>query len=218
MKTVKILQHPTIAISLVCMLLLAIRVCWCKIAQTAPDESPFYIPFLFLAWNLCLAWIPWQISLQLSNAGTRVFWLGFIVWLLFLPNAPYLVTDLMHLRHRAPIPLWYDALLFFLFAVGGWALGCFSLVQMDVNLRQHISAAGTRSVLFAAILLSGLGIYIGRFRRWNSWDALLRPDDLLTDLVHSFMQGPILFEALFFSGLMAALLGLSYWVARSANY
>lgn len=210
--------HPAVLLCLAGLLLLGLRISWWNAAHWESARHVWRLPFLFLVWNLCLAWIPWQISRQLGKAGPLMFWAGFVVWLLFLPNAPYLVTDLIHLRHRAPIPLWYDALVFFLFAVAGWVLGSYSLAQMDRNLRQRLRPAWTNTLMGAAILLSGLGVYIGRFRRWNSWDALLRPDDLLADLLGSFTQTPVLLEALLFSGLMAALLALSYWITASPNY
>src|SRR5262245_33382879 len=73
--------------------------------------------YIWLGWNLILAWVPLLIALVIARRhapGTRPSWLlsGVLgaVWLAFLPNAPYLVTDLIHLRARGFVPIWYDAI------------------------------------------------------------------------------------------------------------
>ena len=82
------------------------------------------LTYIFLAWNLFLAWIPFALSQKLSTINNR--WKIFFVtalWLLFLPNAPYIITDFLHLKQRMPIPYWYDILLLFSAALNGLLLG-----------------------------------------------------------------------------------------------
>ena len=106
---------------------------------------------------------------------------GFL-WLAFFPNAPYIVTDFIHLRWRYPVPIWYDV---FLLAIAAWTglfLATFSLRTMQQIVKTFLGT--TASWLFTALVigLSGLGIYLGRFLRWNSWDLLIQPGKVLSDI------------------------------------
>lgn len=140
---------------------------------------------LFLSWNLLLAWIPLLLSLlawRLRRRPLLAIALGFL-WLLFLPNAPYLVTDLVHLSPTSAAPTWYDLGMLFSFAFVGLALGLHSLhIMRGVVMGRYGPLAGWTFAL-AAAALSGLGIYIGRFLRWNSWELFLHPEQLLSDLL-----------------------------------
>jgi hypothetical protein len=82
--------------------------------------------FIFLVWNLFLAWVPYMWSLwaaSIERRHPRAWWrllLPGALWLLFFPNAPYIVTDFVHLRERPPVPLWYDLGLLAAFALARW--------------------------------------------------------------------------------------------------
>ncbi len=93
-------------------------------------DSPWV--FMFLVWNLFLAWIPFLITYNLKHIhslyGKLLTLPMLLLWLLFLPNAPYIITDLIHLRVRPPLPLWYDTTMLFAFAWTGMMLGFFSLL------------------------------------------------------------------------------------------
>lgn len=143
--------------------------------------------FLFLIWNLFLAWIPYWISLTLERSSkkfnsTVISGLLLISWLLFFPNAPYIITDLLHLRSRAPIPHWYDVMLFASFAWTGLMLGLLSLYEVQLFLRKRIGNTGSWFLTISAIFLCGFGIYLGRFLRWNSWDVITQPGSLFSEL------------------------------------
>lgn len=141
-----------------------------------------------LPWNLFLAWIPYLFSL-LAVTLQRLFprqWLLLVIpvglWLIFYPNAAYIVTDFLHLEQRPGIPLWYDILLLAAFSWTGMFLAIASLGAVQGLVKEYLgSFAGW---LFAAIALglSGLGIYLGRFGRWNSWDLLFQPKNILKDI------------------------------------
>lgn len=141
-----------------------------------------------LPWNLFLAWIPYLFSL-LAVTLQRLFprqWLLLVIpvglWLIFYPNAAYIVTDFLHLEQRPGIPLWYDILLLAAFSWTGVFLAIASLGAVQGLVKEYLgSFAGW---LFAAIALglSGLGIYLGRFGRWNSWDLLFQPKNILKDI------------------------------------
>lgn len=141
-----------------------------------------------LVWNLFLAWLPYLFSVW-AAASERIapgkWWLLILpggLWLIFFPNAPYLMTDFLHLEQRPSIPLWYDILLITSFAWSGLFLAIGSLRTMQLLTKKYLG--GFISWLFVAVALgvSGLGIYLGRFERWNSWDLILQPRRILHDL------------------------------------
>ncbi|HNE04131.1 MAG TPA: DUF1361 domain-containing protein [Anaerolineales bacterium] len=162
----------------------------------------------FLVWNLFLAWLPLGMSYIASSfTNKRPFVIALIVpvaavlWLLFFPNAPYILTDLFHLRHpREIVPIWYDTLLINWFAWTGVLLGVFSLFMMhDIVRRVFGRFIGWLFVLTVSTLC-GVGIYIGRFLRWNSWDVILHPYERMREMLyyvlHPSMQS-ILFISVF---------------------
>ena len=146
------------------------------------------VTFRFLVWNLVLAWIPYLCSLWAAHLHRRYpgrWWLllpAGLSWLAFFPNAPYIVTDFWHLQARPPIPVWYDIGMLSAFALSGLFLAVFSLRIIHDLVRQHVGAV--LGWLFAAVALGlgGLGIYLGRFLRWNSWDLVFHPRGVLTDV------------------------------------
>ena len=146
--------------------------------------------FLFLIWNLFLAWVPYWIALSiekvLSLTGSRLIVGGMLIsWLLFFPNAPYIVTDLLHLKSRSPIPKWYDLMVLVSFAWTGLMLGFLSLYEIQLFFRKRLSIMLSWLLTVSAIILCSFGIYLGRFLRWNSWDAITNPTSLLQDIISS---------------------------------
>ncbi len=134
--------------------------------------------FVYLVWNLFLAWVPFVFAL-LAYAYARRAWaiaaLGF-GWLLFFPNAPYIATDFIHLRSHAAAPLWYDLLTISAFAGTGLALGFASLYLMQAVVRRELGTIASWIAVVTASGLAGVGVYLGRFLRANSWDMLTNPD------------------------------------------
>jgi uncharacterized membrane protein len=142
--------------------------------------------YRFLLWNLILAWVPLACALMAYNLRDRgapllVLALG-LGWLLFFPNAPYLMTDLLHLAPRDDVPFWFDTIMLFAFAVTGLMLGYLSLYLMQSVVSR--SFGGPVGWLFVVIVLGlcAFGIYLGRFERYNSWDVLFNTVDLLMDI------------------------------------
>jgi uncharacterized membrane protein len=136
----------------------------------------------YLLWNLFLAWLPFVFALALYDADRkrrpRILRGGLaLLWLLFLPNAPYLLTDLVHFdSHADPgVPRWYDAIMFGACGWTGLALAIGSLLLVHTVARKRLGA-GVSWILFVPTLaLVSFGIYLGRFVRLNSWDAIFRP-------------------------------------------
>jgi uncharacterized membrane protein len=140
--------------------------------------------YLFLGWNLILAWIPYLCSLAM--AGQRSRWSRralFAVWLAFFPNAPYIVTDFVHFRNNTAFVWWFDLAMLASFACTGLLLAVISLRMMQDVVQRATNWATGWAFVIATAGLSGLGIYLGRFLRWNSWDILLQPRALSFDLM-----------------------------------
>jgi uncharacterized membrane protein len=140
--------------------------------------------FIFLVWNLFLAWLPYFISLQWEKDRSPLFqWSTVLLWLLFFPNAPYIITDLYHLNDQPGIPQWFDLLLLFSAAWNGLLLGLLSLYNAEKFLLTKMNAFYAGIVLAVCVFLSGFGVYAGRYLRWHSWEIFTQPRSILHDTV-----------------------------------
>jgi uncharacterized membrane protein len=140
--------------------------------------------FIFLVWNLFLAWLPYFISLQWEKERSPVFqWASMLLWLVLFPNAPYIITDLYHLNDQPGIPQWFDLLLLFSAAWNGLLLGLLSLYNAEKFLLKKLTAIQAGIVLAGCVFLSGFGVYAGRYLRWNSWEIFTHPKSILHDTV-----------------------------------
>jgi uncharacterized membrane protein len=145
------------------------------------------ITFVFLVWNIFLAVIPYAVStlLVLYHEKIKNRWLlaiHFLLWLCFFPNAPYILTDLFHLKQRSGVPYWYDLALILFFAWNGLMLGYASLLDIQSVLTRHFNRLVGWIVAIGSLVLGSFGIYLGRYLRWNSWDVLSSPKGLLHDI------------------------------------
>jgi len=148
--------------------------------------------YAFLVWNLTLAWVPYLCALWAVGVHRRFPWwalpVPFAVWLIFFPNAPYIVTDFLHLQARRPIPIWYDTILVMSFAWSGCFLAVTSLYIMQTLVRSYLGRSVSWLFVAVTLGLTGLGVYLGRFLDWNSWDLLLRPRRVLGDVLVRFLN------------------------------
>jgi len=148
-----------------------------------------YVTYLFLIWNLFLAWIPVVFAWYASQTkGKLAMTMAFIAWLLFFPNTHYILTDLFHLRMRNDVPLWYDLLLLLTASWTGAMLGFLSLLEIHRWMRKWLSNSLTWLAVLMLFSLESLGIYIGRYERLNSWDILTNPFQLLHFLADIFFN------------------------------
>ena len=137
--------------------------------------------YSFLVWNLLLAWLPLVFALlacekfQTASARNWRFLSLAGAWLLFFPNAPYIFTDLIHLTTRFYGPFWVDLTLILLCALTGLVLGFVSLYLMQSVVERMLGWPASWVFTAAVAALSGFGIYLGRFMRFNSWDVLFKP-------------------------------------------
>jgi uncharacterized membrane protein len=150
----------------------------------------------YLIWNLFLAWLPLFFCLAavraLRSHGERhwKFWVLAAAWLLFLPNAPYIFTDLTHLGVKTRPYFWVDLVLIVMTAWTASLVGFLSLYVMQTLVsRRYGWVTGWG---FAVVIsgLVGVGIYIGRFLRWNSWDLLINPFGIASDMMRWVISSP----------------------------
>jgi uncharacterized membrane protein len=132
--------------------------------------------FRYLIWNLFLAWAPFLLALLFYDGqrrGMRRSGLAALgaLWLVFFPNAPYIVTDFIHLSRDSLSPLWFDGLTIGAFAATGMLLGLGSLYLIQSAVRRELGWL----VVAASLVLGSVGIYLGRFVRLNSWDFFTNP-------------------------------------------
>lgn len=146
------------------------------------------LTFLSLIWNLFLAWLPYMISTWLQKRNVvytnplKFIVIGF-VWLLFIPNSFYIMTDLFHLGEYNNVPNWFDLAMIISFAWDGLLLGVLSVRQMEKMMQQFLPGMRELFFIYPIMWLNALGIYIGRYPRFNSWDIITNPIGLSTYLL-----------------------------------
>lgn len=154
----------------------------------------------FLIWNLFLAWVPlfFAVILQakeypkgflfmskdIIKTQEKVLFISLLgLWLLFFPNAPYLISDLMHLKFNKDPIIWFDAVLMFAFALTGLQVGLLSLFMVQQVLGQAFGKIRAWAMLMLIIWLTGFGVYMGRELRFNSWDIFTHPLQLVEEVI-----------------------------------
>jgi uncharacterized membrane protein len=175
--------------------------------------------FLFLNWNLFLAFIPWVLtSLSVVKAHVRKSKAAILIlsglWLLFFPNAPYVLTDLFHLRLRLSMPIWFDLILILSFAWTSLLFGFLSLWDIEYLLSKKIKRVSVTVISTGLLFIGSFGVYIGRNLRRNSWDIIRKPLGLIFDIGeriinpfdHRTTWGMTIFMGLF--------LNMLYWSFR----
>lgn len=157
------------------------------LARVAYSESNRH---LGLIWNLFLAWIPFMLAYFVHAVAWRRRSLYLILpfvaflWLIFFPNAPYMLTDLQDLARRASdAPLWYDVIIVGWSSWTGMLLGVISLYLMQNMIIRTFGRAAGWIFVFAISALSSFAIYIGRFVRLNSWDILQNPAETTQEVL-----------------------------------
>jgi uncharacterized membrane protein len=196
-------RHPLIKVlsvfSLLCILMVIMRI--------------FYtgnFKFTFLIWNLFLAWIPLVFVLVLRknesiNKSVIRSSLLLLSWLLFFPNAPYMLTDLVHLLNRQHIPLWYDLIMILSFAWTGLLTGFVSLTEIQNFFTEKFGKAISWCITMVSLVLGSFGVYLGRYGGFNSWDVIANPFELSRDILtmvinplhHTQMYGMTFFFSCF---------------------
>ncbi len=144
--------------------------------------------YLFLFWNLLLAWIPlfwaWLLQKHLKTHAWRepLCVVLTLLWLAFLPNSFYLMSDLVHLQNTGEIGLLFDSVLFLSCIWNGAIAGFLSMYWLHKAVLRRRSPRRAAVAVGVVLLLTSFAIYLGRNLRWNSWDILANPAALLFDV------------------------------------
>jgi len=161
--------------SVICVLLVAVRIAY--------SDSGRYAG---LVWNLFLAWIPFVLAYLAYASSWKKPSLYFVLpitaflWLIFFPNAPYILTDLQHLaKESSTTPLWYDVIVMVWFSWTGLLLGLVSLYLMHDIVQRTFGRWYGWAFVFLVAGLSSFGVYLGRFAHFNSWDILNGPKEIV---------------------------------------
>ncbi len=188
---------------------------WLSLLRVITTGSTF---FVFLLWNLVLAWIPLLLGLWLAERldmkkriGLGTLLLG-AAWLSFLPNSFYIVTDFIHLQIVDPQRILLDVILLTSFTWNGFVLGYLSLWLVHKKLQQRINVQLTHWLVGVVLLMCSFAIYLGRYLRWNTWDLLLSPAAILFDLSERFINPIHHLDTFTTTGLFFVLLGSIYVV------
>jgi uncharacterized membrane protein len=189
----------------VCVALVCARILWTG-----------NVRYSFLIWNLFLAWLPLLLALAVyekhrNHATLTPGVLGLATaWLLFFPNAPYICTDLVHLTSSFHRHFWIDMVLILSCALTGLVLGFVSLYLMQIVVTRLYGRIAGWTLVGAVAALSGFGIYIGRFLRFNSWDVVFKPFELYRGVGRWLSQPASHSTSLAFPVLFATFLFITY--------
>jgi len=142
----------------------------------------------FLPWNLFLAFVPYFISEWLGRhppiLTSRIRLLSLVfIWILFMPNSFYILTDLFHLNNMNRGDSWFDLTLILSFAWNGILFGILSIYKMEMLLKKAKGNFVSGFIICVVMWLNAFGIYIGRFLRFNSWDIFVNPFSLISEIV-----------------------------------
>ncbi|MEK7059958.1 MAG: DUF1361 domain-containing protein [Patescibacteria group bacterium] len=180
--------------------------------------------YSYLVWNLFLAWLPLLFAIWLIAVLRRKLWSSWeglgatLLWLIFLPNSFYMISDFIHLQDVGRVDVLYDTLMFTSFIYTGVALGFSSLYLVNLQLKRRLSPRASTGWIAGTLLLCSIAVYIGRDLRWNSWDILTNPGGLLFDvsdrLQHPATYRQMLLTIISFFILLASMYGLMWCGAR----
>lgn len=182
------------------------------------------LEFGYLIWNLMLAWLPFIFAVRLIDLLRRKLWSSWealavsVLWLVFLPNSFYMISDFIHLQDVQRVDVLYDAVMFTSFIYTGVILGFSSLYLIHGQLRRRLTGRMASVWVVATLLVCSGAVYVGRDLRWNSWDILTNPGGLLFDisdrLQHPAAYPQMLVTVASFFVLLASMYALAWYGIR----
>jgi len=190
--------------------------CFSLLLVRAKITNSIYL--FFLIWNLFLAVVPYAISvflltLNIQKINKLKILASMILWLAFIPNAFYIITDLVHLVNSSGSIFWLDLIILSSYALIGFAFGILSLLDFEKIIQQFTSVKNANFIIPIICFLCGIGIYIGRILRYNSWDIISNPIDLSVDL----FQMAISLKSVLFSIHFGIFIYFSFLIKKNLN-
>jgi uncharacterized membrane protein len=174
------------------------------------------LDYTFFPSNLVLAWLPLLFALRLSHVLGYKRWSSWegigwsVLWLLFLPNSFYMISDFVHLQEVPRLDVVYDIVMFSSFVYTAVALGFSSLYLVHAQLRRRLRSHEAAVWVAGTLLVCSLAIYIGRDLRWNSWDIITNPGGLLFD-ISDRLQNPAAYPQMLITTI-------SFWILLGIMY
>jgi uncharacterized membrane protein len=183
------------------ILLLFTTYCLILLVVRAKLTNSIYL--FFLVWNLFLAFIPYffisYLKTQITIRKSKIKTLSLLfLWLLFLPNSFYILTDLIHLSQSSSHLVWFDLVVISSYALIGFSIGIISLIEFENIIKNYTSPLATNLIIPAICFLCGIGIYLGRILRYNSWDIMSNPLELIQALLTSLSSTHALLFSFYF--------------------
>lgn len=204
-------------VSVFCLCLLSV---FLLVMRIIASDSTRYI---FLLWNLILAATPVLIAYVLTQRVRQFGWLKWqqvtltILFLVFLPNSFYLVTDLVHLRETYEASLIYDVVLLASFMWSGLVLGYCGVYMVHSELKRRLSENQALGLAMLILFAVSFAIYLGRYTRWNTWDLVMQPAGLLFDVSDRFINPAVHSDTYVTTGIIFLLLASLYFVIYEAS-
>lgn len=199
--------------SLIILSILSVALFGIRLIHTGADFG------LGLVWNLFLAWIPLFFALLARRLSDSTFYkyLAMATWLLFFPNAPYIITDLVHLDHLPTHLWWYDSMGIFVVAFTGLLLGIYSVSIMHQLWLKDFGSFFAWHAVVVSMTLCGFGIYLGRFLRLNSWDIIVHPFRLARYCLSALGNPLAMQTTLLFGAVLTAIYVAFYFINQTEN-
>lgn len=177
------------------------------------------IRYWFLLWNLVLAWVPLGLILLLRERLKHYQWVSWqsiilsLLWLAFLPNSFYLVSDLIHLHSTGEVSIIFDAVMFMSFIFNGFIAGFASLYLLHNMFIARFARSWAHGLVAGVLLLCSFAMYLGRDLRWNTWDIMVNPAGILFDVSERVINPTTHSEVFSTTALFFILLSSIYIVA-----
>jgi uncharacterized membrane protein len=180
---------------------------------------------IYLLWNIFLAILPFLLSWLLLYSArekkltTWMFVIGTIIWLVVLPNAPYIITDLIHIGYGHASEVLYNTILIFVCALAGLSLALYSLFHIEQVFTMRYKKRTANILLTASMLLASFGVALGRFLRFNSWDIFTN-SKLFLQSISRIVWYPSIYEHVYVvTGTLFLVLFVCYraWDFKSEN-
>lgn len=174
------------------------------------------LSFIYILWNIFLAILPFIVSSVLLNLNNykkikkSVMFLFLFVWLLLIPNAPYIITDLIHIGEVRAVPVLFDSFLLFSSALVGLMFGFYSTYQIESALQFYYSRITSQRIIFIFVFIMSFGIYLGRFLRFNSWDIFTKPHLIYIGIIEIITNYSNFIEASLYTLLFSIFIIISY--------
>lgn len=183
--------------------------------------------FAYMIWNLFLAWVALLITLWLEYVIHRNLWSSWyallvtFLWMLFLPNTFYMITDFIHVLELPPGGLLHGTFMFMSFVFTGLMLGFISTYLVHMELKKRLGMRSASLIIGVVLLICSVAMYIGRELRWNSWDIVTNPASLLFDITDRLLnvrEHPYMFTSIAsFFVLLVMMYGVLWWLVRAAR-